>query len=52
MLKLKIDDLARLMGKTRSEIEDILKSNDVIELNLNERKQRHVEEQDDLKIYD
>ncbi len=33
---MKIDELAKLMGKTREEVEDILKKNDVIELNLNE----------------
>jgi len=33
---MKINELAKLMGKTREEVEDILKNNDVIELNLNE----------------
>ena len=31
---MKIDELADLMGKTREEIEQILKTNDVIELDL------------------
>lgn len=33
-----IDDLAELMGKTRKEIEDILKTSDIIELNLKDDK--------------
>ena len=33
---MKIDELARLMGKSREEVEKILKNSDVIELNLNE----------------
>ena len=33
---MKIDELAKLMGKTREEVERILKNSDVIELNLNE----------------
>ena len=33
---MRIDDLARLMGKTREEVEQILKANDVIELDLTE----------------
>lgn len=49
MVELKLDDLARLMGKTRMQVEEMLKSNDVIELNLNERNQRKREE-DDLRI--
>lgn len=52
MVELKLDELARLMGKSRMQVEEMLKSNDVIELNLNERKQRNNEEEDDLKIYE
>ena len=33
---MKIDELAKLMGKTREEMEHILRNNDVIELDLNE----------------
>ena len=33
---MKIDELAKLMGKTREEVEHILKNNEVIELDLNE----------------
>lgn len=49
---LKLDDLAGLLGKTRFEVEEMLKSSDIIELNLNERKQRFEEDSDDLKIYE
>lgn len=49
---MKIEDLAKLMGKTRIEIEEILKNNDIIELKLSERKPRYKEEGDDLKIYE
>ena len=52
MVELKIDDLAKMLGKTRVQVEEMLRSNDVIELNLNERKQRNREEDDDLKIYE
>lgn len=40
------------MGKTRVEVEELLKNNEVIELNLNERKTGRNEEDDDLKIYE
>ena len=33
---MKIDELAKLVGKTREEVEHILKNNDVIQLDLNE----------------
>ncbi|MBI3026657.1 hypothetical protein HYY70_00955 [Candidatus Woesearchaeota archaeon] len=49
---MKIEDLAELMGKTRWEIEEILKTQDVIELNLSEKRSRHVEEDDELGIYE
>lgn len=52
MIELKIEDLAKLLGKTRTEVEDILKSNDVIELNLSERKSKQRNEDDELRIYD
>lgn len=51
MSKLRIDDLAQLLGKSRIEVEEMLKNNDVIELKLSERKQRHNED-DDLRIYE
>lgn len=49
---MKIDDLAKLLGKTRIEVEEILKTQDVIELNLSERKTRHKQEDDELRIYE
>ena len=49
---MKIDDLAQLLGKTRKEVEEMLRENDVIELGLSERKPRHKEENDELRIYD
>ena len=51
-MKLKIEDLADLLGKTRGEVEEMLKQRDVIELNLSERKSRREENGDDLKIYE
>lgn len=33
---MRIEDLARLMGKRREEVEEILKTTDVIELDLTE----------------
>ena len=51
MVKLKIEDLAKLLGKTRIEIEEMLKAQDVIELNLSERKSRYKEE-DDFRIFE
>lgn len=52
MVNLKIEELARLMGKTRYEMEKMLKENDVIELNLNEKRHSHREEEDELRIYE
>ena len=49
---MKIEDLAELLGKTRAEIEEILKNNDIIELKLSESKLRYKEKDDDLKIYE
>lgn len=52
MIELKIEELAKMLGKTRMEIEEILKSSDVIELNLSERKSKQRDEDDELRIYD
>ena len=49
---MKIEDLADLLGKKRWEVEEMLKTSDVIELNLNERKSRQVKEEDDLRIFE
>jgi hypothetical protein len=35
---MKIGEIARLMGKSKVEVEELLKQNDVIELNLSERR--------------
>jgi len=40
-----------LLGKTRTEVEELLRKSDVIELKLSERKPKHKEENDELKIY-
>jgi len=48
---LRIEDLAKMLGKTRTEIEEMLKAQDVIELNLSERKQKYREE-DDFRIFE
>lgn len=49
---MKIEDLAELLGKTKWEVEEMLKSRDVIELNLSERKSRNNKEDDNLRIYE
>ena len=49
---MKIDEIAALLGKRRSEVEEMLKRSDVIELNLSERKPRQRDEDDDLRIYE
>lgn len=48
---MKIEELAELLGKTRYEVEEMLKNQDVIELNLSERKSKR-EENDELRIYE
>ncbi len=53
MRKLKIEDLADILGKTKWEVEEMLMANEVIELNLNERKPRYRKmEDDDLRIFE
>ena len=50
---MKIEDLAELMGKSKWELEEMLKKSDVIELNLNERsKSRRINENDELRIFE
>ena len=44
-----IDELAKLMRKNRRDVERMLKSSDVIELNLNDDKEED-KYRDDLKI--
>lgn len=41
---MKIEDLAQVMGKTRKEVEEMLNKQEIIELNLSERKPKHMEE--------
>jgi len=43
--------LAKLLGKTRMEVEEMLNKHDIIEINLSERKPKYKEE-DDLKIFE
>ena len=48
-----MDDLAKLLGKSKWEVEEMLRANDVIELNLNERKPRYRKTEDDeLRIFE
>ncbi|MBL7054429.1 hypothetical protein ISS05_01575 [Candidatus Woesearchaeota archaeon] len=45
-----ISDLTILLGKNRQEIEEMLKSNDVIELNLKERNQKEVNDSGKIEL--
>lgn len=47
---MKIEDLALLLGKTRQETEEMLKENDIIELNLTEKNKSKVKESGEIKI--
>ena len=50
---MKVEDLAKLLGKSKWEVEEMLRTNDVIELNLNERKSRYKNREDDeLRIFE
>ena len=49
---MKIEDLAELLGKKKWEVEQMLKANDVIELNLSERKSKGSKEDDELRIFE
>ncbi|MBS3103182.1 hypothetical protein J4458_07100 [Candidatus Woesearchaeota archaeon] len=49
---MKIDDLAVLLGKTRREIEEMLKKDDVIELRLTEKNKSNERESGEIKIID
>ena len=40
------------MGKTREEVEEMLNARDIIELNLSERKSRHRNRDEELKIFE
>lgn len=47
---MKIEDLAILLGKTRQEMVEMLKENDIIELNLTEKNKSKAKENGELKI--
>lgn len=50
---MKIEDLADILGKNKREVEEMLRTNDVIELNLNERRPRYRKPEDDeLRIFE
>ena len=49
---MKIEELCRLLGKSRLEVEEMLRTSDVIELNLSERKPKSLREDDELRIYE
>ena len=50
---MKIEDLEYLLCKNKREVEEMLRTNDVIELNLNERKPRYKSREDDeLRIFE
>ena len=50
MGNLRVEDLARLMGKSKAQVEEMLRSEDVIELDLTERKSRFKGMDDDFRI--
>jgi len=45
---MKISDLAELLGKTREEVESMLKASDVVEVKLNDKEMKL--DNDDLNI--
>ena len=45
-----IDDLSSLLGKPKQEVEEMLKSEDVICLNLNERSRKVVKEEGKIEV--
>ena len=45
-----IEDLTMLLGKSRQEVEGMLKSDDVIELKLKERKQKEENDSGEIKV--
>ncbi|GAJ07328.1 unnamed protein product [marine sediment metagenome] len=47
---MKLDDLALLMGKTREELEEILKQNSIIELNLTEKGNREIKDNGSIEV--
>lgn len=47
---MKIEDLTLLLGKTKQEVEKMLKSQDVICLNLSERSQKEIKEECRIEV--
>lgn len=47
---MKIKDLASLLGKTEQDVEEMLKSQDVICLNLNEQSQKPAKEEGRIEV--
>ena len=47
---MKIEDLVFLLGKTRKEIEEMLKENEIIELNLTEKNKAESIEKGEIEI--
>ncbi|MBW2975906.1 hypothetical protein KY347_00510 [Candidatus Woesearchaeota archaeon] len=45
-----LEDLAFLTGRTRKELEEHLKQNDVIELDLNEKSARQIRDKGGIEI--
>jgi len=51
VVRLRIEELAQILGKTKNEMENMLKNSDVIELNLSERS-RKTREDESLRIFE
>ena len=48
---MRVEDLARMLGKSKDDMERILNNSDVIELNLSE-KSRKTKEDESLRIFE
>ena len=48
---MRVEDLAKLLGKSKNEMESMLNSSDIIELNLSERS-RSRKEDESLQIFE
>ena len=47
---MKLNDLVYILGKTREEVNKMLKENEIIELNLTEKEDRKMKESGEIKI--
>ena len=47
---MKLDELAALMGKSKQELEEFLKKNDVLELKLTEKNRKQEKDNGDLEV--